>query len=203
MADRRSVTTGAPMMPDRGRLFALVDEALATGWLTNGGVLHDRLEGQVEALAGGVPATLLSSGTMALMLALRLGNLPAGAEVITSPLSFPATVQAIEWCGFQPVFADVDPDYLTLDPDAVEAAITPRTAAILPVHLLGGPCDVMGLDAVARRHGLWLAYDAAHAFGVTFQAEPIARYGDASAFSLHATKLLVIMGVRRLMAARN
>lgn len=188
--DSRTVVFGAPMLPNPAGLAALIEEALSTGWLTNGGVLHNRLEQALGELAGNRDLALVSSGTMALMMALRLGGLPEGAQVITSPLSFPATVQAIEWCGFRPVFADVDPETLTLCPHAVEAAVTPDTAAILPVHLLGVPCDVDGLAYVARRHGLWLVYDAAHAFGLRFAGHAIAHYGDACAFSLHATKLL-------------
>lgn len=186
------VTFGAPMLPDPARLSALLAEAVAAGWLANGGPLHVRLEQALteQACGPGQRLGLVSSGTMALMLALRLGDLPAGAEIITSPLSFAATVQAIAWCGFRPVFADVEPATLTLCPRAVEAAVTPRTAAILPVHFLGLPCDVAGLAEVARRHGLWLAYDAAHAFGVTLAGQPIAVHGDATAFSLHATKVL-------------
>ncbi len=190
MADARVVTWGAPMLPDPDRLASLMGEAIAAGRLANGGTLHDRLERALEERSGGCRVTLTSSGTMAVMLALRLGHLPEGAEVVTTPLSFAATVQAIAWCGLRPVFADVEPDTLTLCPRAVEAAITPRTAAILPVHLLGVPCDVEALAAVAQRHGLWLVYDAAHAFGLTVDGRPIARYGEASAFSLHATKLL-------------
>ena len=186
------VTIGAPMLPDPARLSALMAEAISTGRLANGGVLHSRLE---RALAchdcgPGQSLALVSSGTVALMLALRLGNLPEGSEIITSPLSFAATVQAIAWCGFRPVFADVEPETLTLCPRAVEAAVTSRTAAILSVHFLGVPCDVAGLAGVARQHGLWLVHDAAHAYGVTLHGRPIAAFGDASAFSLHATKLL-------------
>ena len=192
MPETDIVTIGAPMLPDPARLAALMAEASAAGWFANGGALHCRLE---QALArdhcsAGQYLALTASGTMALMLALRLGGLPEGAEVITSPLSFAATVQAISWCGFRPVFADVEPETLTLCPRAVEAAITPRTAAILPVHFLGAPCDVVGLAEVARRYRLWLTYDAAHAFGVTLNGQPIAAFGDATTFSLHATKVL-------------
>lgn len=186
----RPVVFGAPMIPDPARLGALLDEALRSGRLSNGGALHGRLEKAVADLVGTSELSLVSSGTMALMMALRLGDLPPGAQVITSPLSFPATVQAIEWCGFRPLFADVEARSMTLCPRAVEAALTPETAAILPVHLLGVPCDVNALGEIARRHGLWLAYDGAHAFGVRHDDRPIACYGDASAFSLHATKLL-------------
>lgn len=185
------VTFGAPMPPDPARLAALTAEALSAGWLTNGGTLHMRLEQALAAReTGGDAVSLTSSGTMALMLALRLGRLPPGAEVITTPLTFAATAQAIAWTGLQPVFADVEPETLTLCPRAVEAAITPRTAAILPVHFLGVPCDVHAMADIAQRRGLWLVHDAAHAFGVAMDGRPIGHFGDASAFSLHATKLL-------------
>ena len=185
------VVFGAPMIPEAGRLAALMGEALAAGWLTNGGALHLRLEQALTAHeATGDAVSLVSSGTMALMLALGLGHLPPGAEVITTPLSFAATAQAIAWCGLTPVFADVEPDSLTLCPRAVAAAITPRTAALLPVHFLGLPCAVEALADLARARRLWLVYDAAHAFGVTLRGQPIGHFGDAAAFSLHATKIL-------------
>lgn len=194
MADRSAlppVVFGAPMLPDPARLAALTAEALALGWLTNGGALHLRLEQALSVQQSeGDTVTLVSSGTMALSLALMLGDLPRGAEVITTPISFAATVQAISQAGLTPVFADVEPDTLTLCPRAVERAITPRTAAILPVHYLGVPCDVVALAGIAQRHGLWLVHDAAHAFGVTLDGVPIGHFGDASAFSLHATKML-------------
>lgn len=191
MTDLPPVLFGAPMLPDPARFASLTAEALDAGWLTNGGILHMRLERALnERQHAGDTVSLTSSGTMALTLALMLGELPAGAEVITTPLTFAATAQAITALGLVPVFADVDPDRLTLCPRAVEAAITPRTAAILSVHFLGIPCDVVALEALARRHGLWLVYDAAHAFGAEIDGMPIGHFGDASAFSLHATKLL-------------
>lgn len=191
MTDLPPVLFGAPMLPDPARLAGLTAEALGAAWLTNGGLLHMRLERALSALqAPGDAVSLTSSGTMALTLALMLGRLPPGAEVITTPLTFAATAQAIASLGLVPVFADVEPGRLTLCPHAAEAAITPRTAAILPVHFLGVPCDVAGLVAVARRHSLWLVYDAAHAFGVGVEGLPIGHFGDATVFSLHATKLL-------------
>ncbi|PTE12611.1 DegT/DnrJ/EryC1/StrS family aminotransferase [Pseudogemmobacter blasticus] len=205
------VVFGAPMIPDPARLAEITAEALSAGWLTNGGVLHLRLEKALAAhVAPGDAVSLVSSGTMALLLGLALGGLPPGSEVITTPLSFAATAQAIAWNGLVPVFADVDPVTLTLQPEAVEAAITPRTSAILPVHFLGVPCDVDALGAIAERHGLWLLYDAAHAFGLTFQGQPIGSFGDASAFSLHATKILhtgeggfIVTRARRARAFRQ
>ncbi len=190
MTPPRPVTVGDPMRPDPARLGALLAEASAAGWFSNSGPLHCRLEQELAAFLGVAGLDLLSSGTMALMLALRLGGLPEGSEVITPPIGFAASAQAIAWCGFRPVFADVTPGTLTLCPAAVEAAITPRTAAILAVHFLDTPCDVVGLAQVARRHGLWLVYDGAQAFGLTLDGRPISDHGDATAFSLHATKVL-------------
>lgn len=191
MSESVPLLFGAPMIPDPARLAEITAEALSAGWLTNGGALHLRLEQALATHAAPDDAvSLVSSGTMALLLGLGLGNLPPGSEVITTPLSFAATAQAITWSGLVPVFADVDPVTLTVCPKAVEAAITPRTSAILPVHFLGVPCDVGALATIAERHGLWLLYDAAHAFGVTFNGRPIGSHGDASAFSLHATKIL-------------
>ena len=184
------LTQGRPLLPKAEVVAGLLDRAISVGWLSNGGPLHERLEAEIAPLFGAGTTRLVSSGTMAVMMALRLGGLPEGSEVITSPVSFAATVQAILWCGFRPIFADVDPVSLNLDPEAVRRAITPRTSAILPVHFLGRPCEVDALQDIAARHGLWLAYDAAHAFGVTLNGRPIAGWGDASAFSLHATKLM-------------
>ncbi|AEM41720.1 DegT/DnrJ/EryC1/StrS family aminotransferase [Ketogulonicigenium vulgare] len=184
------ITVGAPMLPDLPRYTALLSEAIDAAWLTNGGVLHQRLEMALAADLPGRTVGLAASGTTALMMALQLGDLPPGAEVITPAISFAATAQVIRWCGFQPVFVDVQPDSLNICPDAVRAAITPRTAAIMPVHLLGQPCDTDALADIARQHRLWLVYDAAHAYGVTWQGQPIGNFGDATAFSLHATKLL-------------
>ncbi|GLS88614.1 aminotransferase DegT/DnrJ/EryC1/StrS family protein [Cypionkella aquatica] len=179
------------MSPDPVRLAELMAEAIAANWFSNGGALHMQLEQALTRReAASDAASLTSSGTMALMLALGLGNLPLGSEVITTPLSFAATAQAIAWSGLRPVFADVDAEMLTLCPRAVQAAITPRTSAILPVHFLGVPCDVAAMAEIAKQHGLWLVYDAAHAFDVSFGGQPLGHYGDAAAFSLHATKIL-------------
>ena len=191
MPDPAPILFGAPMLPDPARLASLTAEALAAGFLTNGGALHGRLEQALtQVQAPGDAALLTSSGTMALVLALMLGRLSPGSEVITTPISFAATAQSIAALGLVPVFADVDPVTLNLCPRAAEAAITPRTSAILPVHFLGVPCDVGAFQALAARHGLWLVHDAAHAFGLRVDGVAIGHFGDASAFSLHATKAL-------------
>jgi dTDP-4-amino-4,6-dideoxygalactose transaminase len=112
-----------------------------------------------------------------------------GGEVITTPFSFAASVQAIEWAGATPVYVDIDADTMTIDPSAVEAAITPQTRAILAVHIYGMPCDVRALERVAKRHGVALIFDAAHAFDTRIEGVPIHRFGDATVYSTHASKL--------------
>lgn len=187
-SDAKPLVVGRPTAPDRDRLFPLLESVLASEHLTNAGPLHQRLEAEVAAQIR-CPTVLTSSGTAALMMALRGGDLAAGGEVITTPLSFAATAQAIDWSGFRPVFADIGDDGATLDPAAVEEAITDRTVAIVAVHFLGILCDVQALADVARRHDLWLVYDAAHAFDLALGPAQAASHGDVSAFSFHATKV--------------
>lgn len=180
---------GRPLLPDRELLFELLDGVLDSQQLTNGGQMLARLEAELETETGG-EVCVTSSGTMALMMALRLGRLRPGGEVITSPLSFAASVQAIEWCGLRPVFADVEHDHPTLCPRAVERAITSNTVAIMGVHFLGIACDCLGLEAIAKQHGLWLVFDAAQSPDIVLEGRSLMLRGDASALSLHATKLL-------------
>lgn len=176
-------------MPHRQDFERLMDPVFQSCHVTNSGALHDRLEAELAQQTGGHVA-LVSSGTMALMLALRLGNVARGGEVITTPLSFAASVQAIDWCGLVPVFADVEPEFATLCPRAVERAITPQTVAILAVHFQGISCDINALEDIARRHKLWLVFDAAQAPDIELSDRNICLSGDASALSLHGTKLL-------------
>ena len=178
-----------PLLPELGDLNALLAEIWRTKVLTNGGPLHQQLEQQMREHLDVPTAMLFNNGTIALLVALKLFDLPQGSEVITTPLTFAATAHAISWNGLTPVFADVLPDTLTLDPAAVEKAITPKTSAILGVHVYGTVCELDALQDVANRHGLKLIYDAAHAFGTKVNGRSIASYGDASVFSFHATKL--------------
>ena len=176
-----------PLLPDLQSYVAALRGIWERKWLTNKGRLHDALE---EALCGHLRVShlsLTSSGTAALMLSYRA--LQISGDVITTPLTSPATVNSLTWCGLSPVFADIDPDNLTLDPHAVERAITPRTSAIVAVHLYGMPCHVDRLQAIAERHNLRLIYDGAHAFGTEIDGEPVAKFGDATILSFHATKL--------------
>lgn len=180
-----TATLGLPLRPDLDLLALLLTQVIEADRWTNSGALAQRLEHEVATLISSPNAILTSSGTSALTVALMALGLPAGGEVITTPLTFAATAQAIEGAGLVPRFAAVDPVTLTLDPLAVRKAITPNTVAILPVHLFGVAVDPE-VDAIAHAHGLPVVYDAAHAFGFA----SIAGRGAASAYSLHATKLL-------------
>ncbi len=156
-------------------------------WLTNNGPLHDALEQALCAHLRVRHLSLINNGTTALTIAFRAFEL--SGEVITTPFTSPATVNAITWCGLMPVFADIDPVTLALDPAAVERAITSRTAAIVPVHIYGMPCHVGAFQRIADEHGLRLVYDGAHAFGTEIDGEPVIKFGDATILSFHATKL--------------
>lgn len=191
MPDR--AVLGLPLAPDPALFDELAGEVWASDRYTNGGPLAARLESHLRTLLDVPCAVLVSSGTAALSLALLALDLAPGSEVITSPLTFVATANAISAAGLVPVFADVRADDGCVDPDMVEAAITSRTAAVLAVHVFGMACDTDRLAQVGERHGIPILYDAAHAFGVRYgqgHAQGIGRAGAMSAFSLHATKLL-------------
>ncbi len=182
-----------PLLPDLGDVNVMLREIWQTQFVTNGGPFHQRLEtALVENL--GVPCVkLFNNGTTALLVALKLFELPPQSEVITTPLTFAATAHCIHWNGLRPVFVDVSPDTLTIDPASVEKAVTPLTSAILGVHVYGTVCDVDALQQIADRHRLRLIYDAAHAFSTTINGRPVAAFGDASIFSFHATKLFTTL----------
>ena len=178
-----------PLLPSLDELNVLLAEVWATKWVTNEGPLHNRLESALAERLGVPVARLFSSGTAALQCAMLALDLKPGGEVITTPLTFPATAHAITACGLKPVFADIDPDTLTIDPRAVERAITRHTVAVIGVHVYGTICDDPGLQALCSAHGLWLIYDAAHAFAAEKAGVSSAAMGDLSVFSMHATKL--------------
>ena len=157
-------------------------------WVTNMGCKHEALESALrERIGCGV--TLFANGHLALEAALQALELPQGSEVITTPFTFVSTTHAIVRCGLRPVFCDVRRSDGTMDPDCIEPLITERTSAILPVHVYGNVCDVERIGEIARRHGLKLIYDAAHAFGVRYRGVPVESFGDASVLSFHATKV--------------
>jgi dTDP-4-amino-4,6-dideoxygalactose transaminase len=177
----------SPLLPPLEAVTARLGEVWRSRWLTNAGRQHERLEAALREYLGVSQLSLFNNGTIALLAAVRALDL--GGEIITTPFTFPATPHVLTWSGITPVFADVDPTRLTLDAARVEEAITPRTTGILGVHVYGLPCDLDGLDDVARRHGLKLVYDGAHAFGTTVAGRGIGTFGDITMFSFHATKL--------------
>jgi dTDP-4-amino-4,6-dideoxygalactose transaminase len=169
--------------------IASVVETVRSGWLTSGPRAAE-LEQRFAARAGAAHAVATSSCTAALHLALVAAGMGPGDEVITSSFTWPATTNAIIHTGARPVFADVDPDTLNIDPDAVRAAVGPATRAILPVHFAGGPCDMDAIMAIAREHSLVVVEDAAHAVETTVGDRPVGSIGDFTCFSLYATKSL-------------
>ena len=176
-----------PLLPPLAELNTRLAEVWEARWLTNAGAQHEKLESAIRGYLDVPAVSLYNNGTIALLAALR--SLGMRGEVITTPFTFPATPHAISWSGATPVFCDIDPETMTLDPAAVEAAITPKTTGILGVHVYGIPCDVEALQSIADRFGLKVVYDAAHAFGTRIDGVGIGNFGDASMFSFHATKL--------------
>ena len=158
-------------------------------WLTNNGTQHQDLEAALASHLGATHLSLFANGTLALLAACRLFELEG--EVITTPFTFPATPHALVWAGLAPVFVDIDSQTLTIDPDRIETAITPRTSAILAVHVYGIPCNVTALAEIAARHGLKVIYDAAHAFGTSLDGMPLCRFGDATMLSFHVSGVLL------------
>jgi dTDP-4-amino-4,6-dideoxygalactose transaminase len=155
--------------------------------LTNGGEFHQELEKALCEYLGVKYISLFNNGTIALLTALQALNIKG--EVITTPYSFVATTHSLLWNGLTPVFVDIDPETLNLDPQKIEAAITDKTTAIMPVHCYGRPCDVGAIGQLARDKGLKVIYDAAHAFGVRIGNESLLNFGDLSILSFHATKV--------------
>ncbi|MEY4758175.1 MAG: hypothetical protein RJA34_3073 [Pseudomonadota bacterium] len=155
--------------------------------LTNGGPFHQQLEKALCEYLGVEHVALFSNGTLALITALQA--LRVTGEVITTPYSFVATAHSLHWHGNKPVFVDVEPDTLNLDPAKIEAAITPQTTAIMPVHCYGNPCNVAAIQKIADNYNLRVIYDACHAFGVEDQGGSVLRHGDLSCISFHATKV--------------
>jgi len=156
-------------------------------WLTNRGELVIELEEKLKEYLSVSNIIIMNNGTIPIQIALKiLGN---NAEIITTPFSYVATTAAIVWENCTPVFVDIHPEYLTIDETKIEAAITPRTTAILATHVFGNPCHAEAIEAIAKKYKLYVIYDAAHAFGVTYLGNSIFDYGDVSSCSFHATKL--------------
>lgn len=183
----KRLTVTAPLLPPLSELVPYLEDIWKRKWITNMGHYHEALE---EALCEylDVPfISLFTNGTLPLMIALRA--LDIQGEVITTPYSFVATAHALWWNGVTPVFTDVDPATCNMDPAGIEAAITPRTTAIMPVHVYGNPCDTERIQAIAGKYNLKVIYDAAHTFGVTANGASVLKAGHLSTLSFHATKV--------------
>jgi dTDP-4-amino-4,6-dideoxygalactose transaminase len=180
-----------PALPDLNEFISYLQKIWENKILTNNGPFHQQLEKELSEFLGVPYISLFANGTLALMTALQV--LRITGEVITTPYSFVATTHSLWWNNIKPVFVDIDPVFGNLDPTKVEAAITPKTTAILPVHVYGNPCKVNELQHIADTYGLKLIYDAAHCFGVKHLGTGICNFGDLSILSFHATKVFNTM----------
>lgn len=181
------ITVTSPLLPDLDEFTESLKEIWESKWITNNGQFHQKLEAALAEYLKVPYVSLFTNGTLPLLTALQA--LRITGEVITTPYSFVATTHALWWNGIKPVFVDIDPATGNIDPQKIEAAITPRTTAILPVHVYGKPCDTEAIQAIADKYGLKVIYDAAHAFGVEVNGESLLNAGDMSTLSFHATKV--------------
>ena len=182
----KPITVTSPLLPPLEEFTDYLHDIWNRKWITNNGHYHQELEKALCEYLGVEYVSVFTNGTLPLITALQA--LRITGEVITTPYSFVATTHSIWWNGIKPIFVDVDPTTGNLDPDKIEAAITPKTTAIMPVHVYGNPCDTKRIQAIADKYGLKVIYDAAHAFGVKVNGESVLKAGDISTLSFHATK---------------
>lgn len=180
-----------PALPPIEDYIRFIKKIWEKKWVTNQGPFHRQLEEEMARYLGVKCVSLFANGTLALVAALQV--LRITGEVITTPYSFVATTHALHWNKIKPVFADIEPTHCNLDAEKIEAAITPQTTAILPVHVYGNPCDVKKFQKIADTYGLKVIYDACHAFGVTDNGSSILNAGDLSVLSFHGTKVFTTM----------
>ena len=185
--DNKLITVTSPLLPNLDEFYEELKKIWDSKWITNNGSYHKRLEAALAEYLGVPYVSLFTNGTLPLLTALQA--LRITGEVITTPYSFVATTHSIWWNGCKPVFVDIDPSTGNINPDLIEAAITPKTTAIMPVHVYGKPCDTKRIQEIADTYGLKVIYDAAHAFGVKVNGESILNAGDMSTLSFHATKV--------------
>lgn len=185
--DKKLITVTSPLLPKLDEFNAMLKDIWASKWITNNGDFHKQLEKALCEYLKVPYISLFTNGTLPLLTALQA--LRITGEVITTPYSFVATTHSLWWNGIKPVFVDIDPATGNIDPDKIEAAITPKTTAIMPVHVYGKPCDTKRIKEIADKYGLKVIYDAAHAFGVEVDGESILNAGDMSTLSFHATKV--------------
>ncbi len=176
-----------PYLPPLEEFIPYLEDIWQSKVLTNNGQYHKELEKALCEYLGVKYISLFSNGTLALITALQA--LRIVEEVITTPFSFVATTHALWWNNIKPVFVDIEPDTFNLDPEKIEAAITPKTTAIFPVHVYGNPCNVERIEKIAKTYGLKVVYDACHTFGVTINEKSVLNFGDLSVMSFHATKV--------------
>lgn len=187
MPNEKTVTVTSPLLPPLEEFIPYLKDIWDRKWLTNNGYYHKELEAALCKYLKVPYISLFTNGTLPLMCALQA--LRITGEVITTPYSFVATTHSLWWNGIKPVFVDIDDKTGNIDPDKIEAAITPKTTAIMPVHVYGKPCDTKRIQEIADKYGLKVIYDAAHAFGVEINGESILNAGDMSTLSFHATKV--------------
>lgn len=181
------ITVTSPLLPNLDDFNEMLKQIWESKWITNNGSFHKQLEKELASYLKVPYISLFTNGTLPLITALQA--LRITGEVITTPYSFVATTHALWWNGIKPVFVDIDPTTGNIDPNKIEAAITPKTTAIMPVHVYGKPCDTKRIQEIADKYGLKVIYDAAHAFGVEVNGESILNAGDMSTLSFHATKV--------------
>lgn len=184
---KRQIFVTQPHLPPLEEFFPYLEQIWENKILTNNGPFHQKLESALCEYLGVEHLALFTNATIALVTSLQA--LRITGEVITTPYSFVATAHSLLWNNLKPVFVDIDPETFNLDPEKIEAAITPQTSAILPVHCYGNPCAVERIQHIADTYGLKVIYDAAHAFGVQYKGESLLKHGDLSVLSFHATKV--------------
>ena len=183
----KNITVTSPLLPNLDEFHELLKEIWESKWITNNGSFHKQLEKALAEYLKVPFVSLFTNGTLPLLTALQA--LHISGEVITTPYSFVATTHALWWNGIKPVFVDIEWATGCMDPHKIEAAITPKTTAIMPVHVYGKPCNVKAIQEIADKYGLKVIYDAAHAFGVEQDGVSLMNYGDLSTLSFHATKV--------------
>ncbi|HDS1201823.1 TPA: dTDP-4-amino-4,6-dideoxy-D-glucose aminotransferase VioA [Shewanella algae] len=183
----QTIPVTQPFLPELSEFVPYLEQIWDNRWLTNNGPFHQELEAKLAEYLGVEHVSLFNNATIALITALQAMRIHG--EVITTPYSFVATTHSIMWNGLEPVFVDIDPTTFNIDPAKIEAAITPRTTAIMPVHCYSNPCDVEAIQKIADNYGLKVIYDAAHAFGVNYKGDSLLKWGDLSILSFHATKV--------------
>lgn len=189
MNEKEPIYVTLSSMPDFNEYCNEIRDLWTTHWLTNNGIKHKQLEKDIQAFLHTDNVSLFVNGHSALESIISAYHFPKDSEVITTPFTFASTTHAIVRCGLRPVFCDISPEDYNIDPEKIEQLITPKTVAIIPVHVYGNVCDVERIQQIATKYRIKLIYDAAHAFGVKYKGTDVANFGDASIYSFHATKV--------------